>query len=48
MGERATGLADGSTEARGPRMLFNMQRRIDDLGGDEGWMRTATTTLLQS
>ena len=39
VGERVTGLADGAEIARGPRIFFQMQRHIDDLGGDEGWMQ---------
>ena len=38
VGERDVGLTDGVEEARGPRVMFAMQRALTSFGGDEGWM----------
>ena len=39
VGERDLGLADGAEMARGPHVVFDMQRDIASFGGEEGWLQ---------
>ena len=39
VGERELGLADGAELARGPHIMFDMQRAIAGFGGEQGWLR---------
>ena len=39
VGEREMGLADGSELARGPHIMFDMQRTIASFGGEQGWLQ---------
>ena len=39
VGERDLGLADGAETARGPHIVFCMQRDIPSFGGEDGWLQ---------